>query len=185
MNEPFVTNRHSVRVRGYNYANPGFYFVTICTQNMHKCLSEVVDGQIQLSEFGVIVKYWWDRIENKFPNVKCREMAIMPNHFHCVIELVGADPCVRPPEDPCVRPSEDQMGGHMGPPLHEVVQWFKTMSTNNIIRHIKERGYQRFDKRFWQRSYYEHVIQTADRHQQIVDYIEHNPMQWAQDRYNI
>jgi REP element-mobilizing transposase RayT len=33
---------------------------------------------------------------NKFPNLQCHEMVVMPNHFHCIIEIVGANLCVRP-----------------------------------------------------------------------------------------
>jgi REP element-mobilizing transposase RayT len=35
--------------------------------------------------------------------------------------------------------------------------------------------------RFWQRNYYEQIIQTEERYQQIRQYIRTNPATWAQD----
>ena len=49
-------------------------------------------------------------------------------------------------------------GGHIGPPLRDIVEWFKTMTTNEYIRGVKSGIYEPFEKRLWQRSYYEHII---------------------------
>jgi putative transposase len=37
-----------------------------------------------------MIKKWYDELENKFSDIKCHEMITMPNHFHCIIENVGA-----------------------------------------------------------------------------------------------
>ena len=29
-------------------------------------------------------------MENKYPGKKCHEMVVMPNHFHCILEIVEA-----------------------------------------------------------------------------------------------
>ena len=41
-------------------------------------------------------KFWKFLTKNKFLDIKCFEMIIMPNHFHCIIKNVGADLCVCP-----------------------------------------------------------------------------------------
>ena len=38
-------------------------------------------------------------------------------------------------------------GEHMGSPLHRVMQWFKTMTTNEYIRGVKNLGWQPFDEK--------------------------------------
>ena len=53
----------------------------------------------------------------------------MPNHIHGIVFLVGADPCVCP---------KLEMGEHTGSPLQKIVQWFKTMTTNEYIQNVKK-----------------------------------------------
>jgi REP element-mobilizing transposase RayT len=78
-------------------------------------------------------------------------------------------------------PTDGNMGEHAGPPLHRVVQWFKTMTTNEYIRGVKNHGWPLFDGKLWQRNYYEHIIRTPASHEKIADYIIHNPTKWQDD----
>jgi len=83
------------------------------------------------------------------------------------------------------RPGEhgDMLGEHMGSPLHAVVQWFKTMTTNEYIRGVKTLGWQRFDKKLWQRNYWEHIIRDEQSYQRIANYIINNPIKWQNDKF--
>ena len=74
------------------------------------------------------------------------------------------------------------MGGHAGPPLHKIIQWFKTMTTNEYIRGVKNGVFPPFHVRLWQRNYYEHVIRSQHSYDEIVEYIRNNPMQWYNDK---
>jgi REP-associated tyrosine transposase len=76
-----------------------------------------------------------------------------------------------------------QKGGHTGPPLHAMVQWFKTMTTNEYIRGVKQNNWPRFNKKLWQRNYYEHIVRSEKSYLQISDYIRTNPMKWHEDKY--
>jgi REP element-mobilizing transposase RayT len=78
---------------------------------------------------------------------------------------------------------EHIQGEHAGSPLHAVVQWFKTMTTNEYIRGVKTLGWQPFDKKLWQRNYYEHIIRNDNSYQNIADYIVHNPAKWQSDKF--
>ena len=55
------------------------------------------------------------------------------------------------------------------------------MSTNGYVRGVNEIGWEPFAGRLWQRNYYEHVIRDAAEHENIHNYIESNPRQWATD----
>lgn len=66
--------------------------------------------------------------------------------------------------------------------LSTVVQWFKTMTTNEYIRGVKQHGWQKFKKRVWQRNYWEHIIRSNQAHQNITKYIYDNPKNWQTDR---
>jgi putative transposase len=73
-------------------------------------------------------------------------------------------------------------GEHAGSPLHTVVQWFKTMSTNDYIRNVKQKAWPPFNKKLWQRNYFEHIIRNEKSFQGIANYIYNNPINWKKDK---
>ena len=75
------------------------------------------------------------------------------------------------------------MGEHAGSPLRNVIQWFKTMTTNYYIRGVKQNNWTPFDKKLWQRNYYEHIIRDEQSYQIISEYIINNPKKWADDKF--
>ena len=76
------------------------------------------------------------------------------------------------------------LGEHNGSPLYNVIQWFKTMSTNEYIRNVKSNNWQRFDEKLFQRNYYEHIIRDEKSYLTIADYIINNPKNWNNDSIN-
>ncbi len=90
---PDIHHRHSIRLKGYDYSKEGLYFITICTQNMEHIFGEIIDGKMILNNAGKMINKIYNELEKIFPNIKLHEYIIMPNHFHCIIEIVvvGAD----------------------------------------------------------------------------------------------
>jgi len=70
-----------------------------------------------------------------------------------------------------------------GSPLHTVVQWFKTMTTNDYICGVKTLSWQRFYKKLWQRNYWEHIVRNNKSYQNIANYIISNPANWESDEF--
>ncbi len=188
---PNKFDRRSIRLKGYDYSKKGLYFVTICCQNMAHRLGKVVNGQMLLSAAGLMVDKWINELENKFPDIRIDEYVIMPNHLHLIIENTGAlayAAAVR--VDLCVDPSDNDnyierqaAGEHIGSPLHHVVQWLKTMTTNSYIKCVKTLGWEPFDKKIWHRNYYEHIIRDDRAYQNIARYIQENPIKWEADKF--
>jgi len=175
-------HRRSIRLRGYDYSQAGAYFVTVCAQNREFLFGDIVDGEMQLNGAGRMVEQWWAELNNKSPLIETDEYVIMPNHFHGIIILVGADLRVRPHSGGLrVRPHS---GAHAGAPLPTIIQWFKTMTTNEYIRGVKTSGWAPFPGKLWQRNYYEHIIRNDDELTRIREYIVNNPAQWEMDREN-
>jgi len=186
---PELCQRKSIRLKNYDYSQAGFYFITICIQNREHLLGKINKDEILLNDAGDMIKKWYFELENKFKGIKCHEMIIMPNHFHCIIENTA--PTVRADLRVCLGGSDhkkgehtEQKGGHIGPPLHHVVQWFKTMTSNEYIRGVKQFGWRRFTKRFWQRNYWEHIIRNENEYIKLSDYIKNNPLTWNDDKLN-
>ncbi len=159
-----------------------------------ECLfGEIVNGEMKLNDAGMMIVKWWRELPNKFPSVKLGAFTAMPNHFHGIIqvvEIVGADLRVCPDD-------ESEKGGHIGPPqqvsplqrpdapLSQMIQWFKTMTTNEYVRGVKELDWKSFVGKLWQRNYYERVIRNEKKWDRIHRYIESNPSHWAEDDENL
>jgi len=183
-------NRRSLRLKHYDYSRAGFYFITVCTQNKEHLFGSIVEGIMDLNEAGEMVESWHRKLEDKFPNIKNHEMVIMPNHIHFIMEIVGVDPCVRPNVDvnkimvmnPKRADIEPQRADTwVRPYVGDVVQWFKTMTTNTYIKMVKNSTLPPFNKRIWQRNYYEHVIRDDVDYERVAMYTINNPKTWDND----
>jgi REP-associated tyrosine transposase len=187
--DPEKHHRRSIRLRGYDYSAPGKYFVTICVQHRECLYGEVINGEMKLNDAGRMVEKWWRELANKFPLVDLDEHVTMPNHFHGIIVIV--DRREREKDLFHARKSKDQIAQAMASvpeksaPLPEIVQWFKTITTNEYIRGVKELGWPRFDRKLWQRNYYEHTIFSLRALRNIRQYIRANPLMWPYDRDNL
>lgn len=169
-------NRQSIRLRGYDYSSEGLYFITICCQDKICRFGTVRDGEMILNEAGQMIMNIYEKLSDKFQDIVCHEFVVMPNHFHCIIENVGTDLRVCPDDT-------NKIGEHTGSPLHKVVQWFKTMTTNYYIQSVKYKNWQPFNRRLWQRNYYEHIIRNTKDYENITNYIYSNPANWLNDDY--
>lgn len=56
---PGKYHRHSLRLKYYDYSQPGAYFITICVKNRECLFGEIINGKMQLNEYGEIVRNEW------------------------------------------------------------------------------------------------------------------------------
>ena len=101
--EKYRHGRRSIRLKDYDYSEQGAYFVTICAKNRECLFGEIVNGQIFRNDLGLMIEQWWSKLSRKFPLIETDAHVVMPNHFHGIIMIVGADPCVCP-----------NLGAHIG-----------------------------------------------------------------------
>src|SRR5664279_4794179 len=87
---PDIHHRRSIRLKGYDYSQPGFYFVTICCQNRDCLFGKIENGKMILNDAGMMVEREWLKIPDRFQNSRLHEYILMPNHFHAILEIVGA-----------------------------------------------------------------------------------------------
>lgn len=179
--DPFKHRRRSIRLRGYNYAQAGAYFVTIVIRDAALSLGNIVDGEMHLNEFGVIVQSCWDDLPAHYPNVELDAFVVMPNHVHGVIVLVddfAGDAAVgaglRPA--PTTRPATELPRYY---PLSEIVRAFKSFSARRINELRGTPG-----ALVWQRNYFEHIVRNEKDLARIRKYIDDNPAHWVYDDEN-
>ncbi len=178
--DPSKHHRRSIRLKGYDYSQAGAYFVTICAQNRARLFGEIVNGEMQLNDAGAMIGRWWNELANKFPTFESDAFVVMPNHIHCIVVITDVgqgQPHRAAPTDPPTAPTR--------PTLGDMMDWFKTMTTNEYIRGVKQLGWQPFDKRVFQRNYYEHIIRNERALNAIREYIQNNPANWAEDMDNL
>ena len=109
--DPEKHHRRSTRLGGYDYAQPGAYFVTVCTRGRACLFGHVVNGEMHLNEAGEIARMVWDGLPERFPSVGLDEYVIMPNHVHGII-LVGAQFIAPDPRDGLTRHAPTKNGNN-------------------------------------------------------------------------
>jgi len=186
--DPNIHHRRSIRLSGYDYSEDGWYFVTICTQKRKYMFGKIVNEQMRLNSAGFMVKTWWQKIPNKFPSIQTDEYVVMPNHFHGII-AVGATLRGRPDPDVVdgkLAQTHNKLGQpyRIAPTLGDIVNWFKTITTNQYIHAVKQNGWPPFYGRLWQRNYYEHIIRNEDELNHFRQYIAENAANWQTDEEN-
>jgi REP element-mobilizing transposase RayT len=62
--------------------------------------------------------------------------------------------------------------------LSDIIGAFKSMTTNQYIKNVKTNNWQAFEKRLWQRNYYEHIVRDKKSYLTISQYIKNNPRNW-------
>lgn len=169
-------HRRSIRLKGYDYTQAGAYFITICIQN-HQCLfGTIVDSKMQLNDEGRMVQALWEQLPQRFP-IELDAYVVMPNHFHAIVIIVGR-------VGASLVDAHNRAGTRPVPTLGDIVGVFKSITTNEYIRGVRQHGWAPFRDKFWQRNYYEHVIRNEDSLNRIREYIQTNQQRWQLDREN-
>lgn len=155
MNRP---KRKQNRLKNYDYSQPGYYFVTICTKNKEHIFGTVVGADVligphvALSSEGELLK----SVISQMSAVD--KYVIMPNHVHAIFRLT------------------ELQNGPMGTSA-------PTQSLPQLVRYLKGRGTRLCGKTIWQRGYHDRIIRTEADYLRIWDYIDTNPAKWREDRY--
>lgn len=145
-------NRHTIRLKGYDYSKIGMYFITICTQDRSSIFGNIENGQVKLSKIGNIAENMLLKVQRKMKNtVEINEYVIMPNHIHFILEIkVNSKIC-----------------------LGNFLTHYKSLVTKSINKN--------YDINVWQRNYYEHIIRNEKEMYLIIEYIRNNPINWKKD----
>ena len=189
--DPTRPQRRSIRLRRFDYASAGAYFVTLCTKDRACVLTDpVITG---------IIQDVWPALPGWFPTIELDEFVIMPNHVHLIVWLLASDtvgaghaPAHAVPASDWARaslaPTERRIPQpdktNLSPTLGEVIGTFKSLVFTVHFDWIESHDPARRAK-FWQRNYYEHVIRCDPELNAIRRYIQENPIHWNEDRDNV
>ena len=187
MSHTINNERRSNRLKGYDYSQPGGYFVTICTMNKTNNLGNVEDGRVILSFTGKTVEACWLGIPKHFPDLFLDEWVIMPNHMHGIIFILDAGRGEAFAEDPNQMMRRTANASPLRHPkgttpssLGAIIQNFKSISTRKVNQLHDTPG-----NPLWQRGFYDRVIRNEKELDRIRRYIAENPLKWVLDPYHI
>ena len=153
------------RLKDFDYATPGAYFITICTHNK-KCLFGTIvqeeknqEACMRYSKIGEIARGCLLDIEQHYNNVKVEHWVIMPNHVHMLIQITER---INPfPTMLCDVPN--------------IIGKYKAAVTRTVGNAFMHSG------KLWQASYYDHVVRDDNDYLGIWQYISGNPSKWMED----
>jgi REP element-mobilizing transposase RayT len=178
--DPAKHHRHSIRLDGYDYSQAGAYFVSIVTQMRENFFGEIMQNEMILNDTGLMVRAEWENLPNRFTEIELGLFQIMPNHFHGIVLISKIDDDINGQAQdlplPMVRNHPLTLG--------DVVGVFKSITTIEYIKGVDKFGWQPFNKKLWQRNYYEHIIRNQTEYEKIINYINSNVINWTTDEEN-
>ena len=104
-----------------------------------------------MNDSGKMVETEWLKLPEHFPNIELYEFVVMPNHFHGILQIVDVSLAVKT--------------------IGDMMDAFKSITTVEYIHGVKRLGWETFNRKLWQRNYYEHIIRDEQSYQRISDYI--------------
>ena len=144
------------RLPNFDYSTPGAYFITICTKDRRNLFWTDVGASIarpQLTKWGDIAANSICAIPKHYPAVSVDHYVIMPNHINLLLQI-----------------NTDADGRAMlAPTISHVIQQLKGIISKQIGKSI------------WQKLFHDHIIRSEADYLKIWEYIENNPVKWAED----
>lgn len=158
--------RKANRLLGYDYSQPGMYFITICTRDHLPFLRRNVRRAPARADFppltriGEIADFVIREIPHRYQGVILEKYVVMPNHIHLLLCLTG--------------------DGERAPRASA-----PSVSIPRMIKMTKESVTKRAGCGIWQKGYHDHIVRDEADYLRIWNYIDQNPFRWREDRYYI
>jgi len=199
--------KDSIRLKGWDYAADGAYFVTMCVKGMAYRFGDVKDGKMYTNTCGRIVLHCWNDLPKHYTNCILDTFVVMPNHVHGVLWIAndkqnhaGTEPYTRNNSmdinnmyanlthervvetglKPVSTGTHDTSKTRAAHSLSEIIRGFKTFSARKINVHQNMVG-----TPVWQSNYFDHIVRTKRALHNIRTYIQNNPTKWDRDRNNV
>ena len=161
-----LPNRKPNRIKNYDYSQRGSYFVTICTKDRKKLLSEIRVGTpvlgcpqvnnelVYLKEYGQIADRCIKQLNKFYTSLSVDNYVIMPDHVHLLITI-------------------HSLNGHPGTGVPT-----RTSEIGRLVGTFKRFCNKKYGENIWQDRYYDHVVRNQQDYNEIWEYINYNPRKY-------
>lgn len=146
-----------------------------------------------------MVRDQWLALAARFPGIELDEFVVMPDHFHAILFirdcveriLIQTGTSLDPAEDPApasvraalvaARTGKNRAGtspapASLSPTLGQIIGAYKSITTHEYILGVNHHNWPPFNKRLWQRNYYERIVCTTAALDRIRAYLRANPL---------
>jgi REP element-mobilizing transposase RayT len=152
-----LLTRKPMRKPGRDYASVGDYFVTLCLKNRAPILSKVQHNHVVHTEIGDMFSQSWYYLPQKFPYIKLHSFIVMPDHLHGIIEIF----------DPA---NQDT--------ISKMLASYKSWTTHEYTKGVRGKNWPPFQKKLWQTSFWDTILEGPSAFKNCTEYIETNPLRW-------
>lgn len=181
-----IRHRHSIRLPGYDYTQPGAYFITITTHNRESLFGQIANGVMTLNVWGEIARAECRKTAKNRPYVELDEFCVMPNHIHGIIiinDIPGRGTARRAPTFPVAPMNPVAITEQFGKPVPQSIPTIVRAYKSAVTKRINEINHTPATP-IWQRNYYEHIIRNDIELTRTREYIINNPLLWGEDTEN-
>jgi len=170
----------SARLRSWDYASSGWYYVTVCTKQLKPYFGKIDHAVSIMSNLGQAAYQYWSDIPQHHNNTEIDEFVVMPNHIHGIIviaETLDIDTSHVETLHATSLPSSSRSSisprkGSLG----VIIRSLKSA----VTRWARMNGYPNYA---WQPRFFDHIIRNEDALSRIRIYIQNNPQKWEIDKY--
>lgn len=156
---PNTTRR--LRLRGWDYSTPGFYFITVTTHNRQELFWEADADSNRLSPAGSLMQQVVLESQRKFSSISVDCFVVMPDHIHILFGLgvgIGDEP-------------------HQSN-IIDVMQWIKLVTVKRYTMGVKNGQLQPYQRKLWQDGFYDSISFSDKELEAFRKYIVDNPLVW-------
>lgn len=161
MTTGYPRRRNRLRYPGYDYAQPGAVFVTICTYGRQPLFGTVDQGRMAHSPVGAMVLAGWRRIPGTFPVIGLDACVVIPDHVHGLL-FMGTEP----------EPGDEL------PTVGDIVRWFKSVTVRAYSDGVRAHGWAPYERHLWQGKFHDRIVRSEAELGAIRAYIDGNPARW-------
>ena len=168
-----LPDRQSIRLKGWDYSSPGWYFVTINTNENKALFGVVVNGHMVLSEAGRVADEEWRKSAKLRKGLVLDEFVVMPNHVHGIVHLDGhgqgfdaSNPCFG-------KPVAGSLGVFVGAYKAAVSRCLGRMGLVH-----QDTGLIHQAPAVWHRNYWDVIVRDDEALATIRRYIRNNPQNY-------
>ena len=172
-----LPNRQSIRMKGWDYTTPGWYFITCNTHGGRSLFGTIVNGRMVLNPAGRMVEKVWRQLPEFYPGIAVDDAAVvMPNHFHGIVRILIRKGAGQPePSAGLGDPALLRRGGLRASPIlavPDVMRNFKSFTTTQFFRNFAGENP---PPRLWHRNYWDVIVRDEKALANIRRYIRDNP----------
>jgi len=121
----------------------------------------VTEGTMCLNDAGRMVHSHWQSLPQRYAGLELDAFIVMPNHLHGIVFL-GTIADLQPAS------------------LSAVIGAFKSLTTVDYSRGVREGHFPPYDRTLWQRGFQDRIVQSEGRLDDLRRYVEGNPGRWQE-----